>query len=152
MVKYLITLLPEHIFATVEPQVTKLGAVSVDLRSDVNDPINVELLMSSFEQPDILRQFRRVLAVLVLERCRMIVVPLLERRLGGTDVLLLAVISTNNRLVGNVVGEAVAFQGAMLRFTAIASPFLIFGLRALSSLRTLALWCLMILPMFGIQL
>ena len=34
-----------------------------------------------------------------------------------------AVISTNNRLVDNVVGEAVAFQGALLRFTAIASTF-----------------------------
>ena len=95
------------------------------MRSRANDPIDVELLVSSFELPDVLRQFRRVLAVLVPER-RMIVVPLLERRLGGADVLLLAVISTNNRLVDNVVGEAVAFQGALLRFTAIASPFLAF--------------------------
>ena len=47
---------------------TKLGAVSVDLRSDANDPIDVELLVSSFELPDVLRQFRRVLAVLVPER------------------------------------------------------------------------------------
>ena len=57
-----------------------LGAFSVGLRSRANDPIDVELLVSSFELPDVFGQFRRVLAVLVLERCRVIVVPLLERR------------------------------------------------------------------------
>ena len=62
----------------------------------------------------------------MLQRGRVVVVPLLEWELGRADVLLLAVIGTNNRLLNDVAGEAIAFQRALLWFTAVASPFLAF--------------------------
>ena len=67
----------------------------------------------------------------MLQRSLVVVVPLLERELGRATVLLLAVIGTNNSLVNDVAGEAIVFQRAFLRFTAVASPFLAFwALRA----------------------
>ena len=61
----------------------------------------------------------------MLQRGCVVVVPLLEWELGRADVLL-AVIDTNNRLENDVAGEAIAFQRALLRFLAVASPFLVF--------------------------
>ena len=59
----------------------------------------------------------------MLQHGRVVVVPVRSWELGRANILLLAVIGTNNRLVSDVAGEAIAFQRALLQFTAVASPF-----------------------------
>ena len=60
----------------------------------------------------------------MLQRGHVVVAPLLEREPGRANVLQLAVIGSNTCLVNNITADALALQRALLRFAAVASPFL----------------------------